>query len=200
MPPAAVESLGLTRGVRRYACLQPEFKLHPDMDDVFKGILEGDPQGEILLLTTRMSWTSLLKNRFQRSLGRLVQRVRFIPRMRHDQFLGMLVASDVCLDPLYFGGCNSSCEAMAFGKPIVTLPGNHLHGRFTAALYEELGIRDCIADTVADYIERALAIAQNRDAQEVMAREVRSRSALLFERKDITLALARFLEQKVAEA
>jgi protein O-GlcNAc transferase len=197
-PRASSDSSVLPSECRYYACLQAQFKLHPDMDDVFKAILERDVQGEIVLLDSRPSWSALLRRRLRRSLGEAVQRVRFLPSMRHDRFLATLSASAVLLDPLYFGGCNSSCEAMALGVPVVTLPGGYLHGRFTAALYSELGIEDCVVHTIDDYADRAVRLACDRDYRAAISSNILQRSDQLFDRKDLTLEFARFLEEKLA--
>lgn len=197
-PRLSADSFGLASGRRRYACLQAQFKLHPDMDEVFKGILERDPQGDVILLDSRPSWSALLRHRLQRKLGEAAQRVRFLPRLQHERFLAMLAVSDVSLDPLYFGGCNSSCEAMALGVPVVTLPGSHLYGRFTTALYEELGLQDGVADSIDDYAERAVRLARDRDYRATVSGEILRRSGVLFARKDLALEFARILEEKVS--
>lgn len=191
--------LGLPTDRRLYACLQAPFKLHPDMDAVFGRILDLDPEGEILLISGREAWSEQLRMRFSRTIGPNANRVRFLPMMNHVQYLNTLRASDVALDPLYFGGCNSSCEAMSLGVPVVTLPGQHLHGRFTLGLYGELGLRDCIASEVEGYVNLAMDIARDSGRRADLGREIAVRSEVLFERKDFTLATADVLEEIVAQ-
>jgi len=191
------ESLGLPADRTLYACLQMPFKLHPDMDEVLAAILERDPRAEIALLDRHPGWREKLRRRFARTLGAGAARIRFLPGMSQERYLATLAAADVVLDPLYFGGCNSSCEALALGAPVVTLPGTHLFGRFTLGLYEEMGLRDCVAGSAGDYVERAVRIATDRGYRDQLAREIEARSAVLFERRDITLAFAEFLERAV---
>jgi predicted O-linked N-acetylglucosamine transferase (SPINDLY family) len=190
---ASRESLGLPLGRSLYACLQTPFKIHPDMDAVLAAILERDPRAEIALLG-KHGPRDRLRRRFARAIGADAARIRFLPSMSHDRYLATLAAADVVLDPLYFGGCNSSCEALALGAPVVTLPGTHLFGRFTLGLYEEMGLRDCIVDSTDAYVDRAVQIATERDYREHLAREIGERSAVLFDRKDFTLAFAEFIE------
>ncbi len=192
--PASRESLGLPPGRPLYACLQVPFKLHPDMDAVLAAVLERDPRGEIALLDRHPGWREQLRRRFARTIGADAARIRFLPRMPRERYLATIAAADVVLDPLYFGGCNSSCEALALGVPVVTLPGTHLFGRFTLGLYEEMGLRDCIAGSTDAYVDRAVQIGTDRDYREHLAGEIGERSAVLFDRKDLTLAFAGFVE------
>ncbi len=195
------EELGLPEGRALYACLQAPYKLHPDFDEVLAGILDRDPTGEVLLLEARRpAWTEQLRARLSRSLGPALDRVRFLPRVRHQKFLAALAAVDVCLDPLYFGGCNSSAEAMALGVPVVTLPGSHLHGRFTLGLYAEMGFLDCVVPTADRYVELAVRLARDAELRAWASREIIQRSEVLFDRRDIALALGGFLEEAVLTA
>jgi protein O-GlcNAc transferase len=197
----ARETLGLPRDRNLYACLQPAFKLHPDMDAMFGAILERDPRAEIVLVEARASWSARLRRRLARSLGPDARRVRFIAHMKdYRRFLATLAAVDVSLDPLYFGGCNSSCESMAIGVPVVTLPGEHLYGRFTVALYAEMGLTECVAQSPEDYIERAVRIAGDPERRRSLSAEILRRGEVLFDRRDLARELARFLEEKLAKS
>jgi CRISPR-associated protein Csy1 len=196
--PATRESLGLASGQTFYACLQTPFKIHPDMDAVLAGILARDPRAEIALLG-RHALRDRLRRRFAETVGPDAARIRFLSNMPHDRYLAVLAAADVVLDPLHFGGCNSSAEALGLGVPVVTLPGTHLFGRFTLGMYEEMGLRDCVADSTDAYVDRAVQIATEPDRRAHLAREIGARSGVLFGRKDITLAFADFLEAEVRD-
>lgn len=42
------------------------------------------------------------------------------------------------------GGCTTTYEALAVGTPVVSWPGSALRGRFTKALLERAGLRQCV--------------------------------------------------------
>jgi protein O-GlcNAc transferase len=182
---------------RSYHCPQNLFKLHPDFDAALKAILERDPQGEIVLVESGRAWTAQLRQRLERSLGALAARVRIAPRMAHAEFLRHIAAADVILDPFYFGGCNSSCDAFALGAPVVTLPGFLLPGRFTLGLYREMGIEGAVARSPEEYVELALRIAGSRDE---LSAAILGKKDVLFERPDcgksLGAALLRIAEGK----
>ena len=90
------------------------------------------------------------------------------------------------LDPFYFGGCNSSCDAFALGAPVVTLPGFLLPGRFTLGLYREMGIEGAVARSPEEYVELALRIAGSRGE---LSAAILGKKDVLFERPDCGKAL-----------
>jgi len=76
---------------------------------------------------------------------------------------------DVALDPFPFSGSTASFEALWMGVPLVTLPGETMVSRWTAAMLAALGQRDWIARDRDDYI----AIAQKLAADTAGRRELR---------------------------
>jgi protein O-GlcNAc transferase len=196
-PPMTRDELGLPDNARLYACLQPAFKLHPDIDPVFARLLERDEKAQILVMAPKPYPAARLRERFARTLGENAARIRLLPGMAQARYHATMRAADVALDPLYFGGCNSSAEAMAFGVPLVTLPGDHLHGRFTFGLYREMGLDTCVAKDVDDYVDIACRLAGDGDARAVVSRDILERSGVLYDRRDITLAYADFLDEAI---
>lgn len=180
--------LGLPVDKHLYCCPQSLFKLHPDFDDALHAILERDHRAEVVLLESSRGMGEALRQRFHRSLDGMAGRVRFLPPMPQRDFHYLLAASDVVLDPFHFGGCNSSCEALALGAPVVTLPGTWLAGRFTAALYAEMGMSECTASSPQDYVERALRLACEADHRRQVGNAILERNNRLFQRPDAARA------------
>jgi predicted O-linked N-acetylglucosamine transferase (SPINDLY family) len=182
--------LGLPEGKHLYYCPQNLFKFHPDFDPAMKAILEGDPQAELVLLEfIREGVKEQLFRRLERTLGPLASRIRFIPRSAHRDFLQYIASADVILDPFHFGGCNSSCDALSLGVPVVTLPGAQLPGRFTLGLYREIGLDGCIARSADEYVEIALRLGRDAGFRSSMSEQISARCGRLFDRPDAALAL-----------
>lgn len=53
-------------------------------------------------------------------------------------------------------------QALAVGTPVVTLPSSLLGGRLTLALYQRLGVLDCVAKDAHDYVAIALKVGPRR--------------------------------------
>ena len=167
-----------------YFCPQSLFKLHPDFDRALKGILERDAKGEILLLGGNARWEEAIRARLARTLGEAARRVRFMPPASHAAFLGQIAAADVIIDPFHFGGCNTSCEALALGVPVVTLPSFQLPGRFTMGLYREIGIDACIARSEAEFVDLAIRLATEPERRRAVSQQIAERAGALFDRAD----------------
>jgi uncharacterized protein (TIGR03032 family) len=179
--PNLPSALGINIGANVYSCPQSLFKFHPDFDDVLCAILEQDPNGVIVGIEGRVpEWTDRLTARWNKTIPGVAERIKLLPSMPNEQFLNLLAASDVLLDPLHFGGGNSSYEAFACGTPVVTLQGDFLRGRITAAMYHKMGLADMVASSTDDYVAKAIAWGTDKDANRHARERIRERSSTLF--------------------
>ena len=143
----------------------------------------------MLLEFVREGVKEQLMRRLGRTLGPVASRIRFIPRSAHRDFLQYVAAADVILDPFHFGGCNSSCDALSVGVPVVTLPGAQLPGRFTLGLYKEIGLEGCVARSPEEYVDIALRLGRDAAYRRSVSEQITARCARLFDRPDAALAL-----------
>ena len=118
--------------------------------------------------------------RFSQTIPDALDRIIFVPRLSRPNYLNLLAVSDVMLDPVHFGGGNSSYEGLAMGLPIVTLPAEYLRGRITFALYKKMGFTDCVANDADDYVRIAVRLGTNHDERSAMRQRINSSSSVLF--------------------
>ncbi len=184
-----------------YACPQSLFKFHPDFDEVLGGILRRDPRGRLALIRGRYGhWDQQLQQRFAVTLPDVQERIHWLPPQGYDDFLNLNAVTDVLLDPLHFGGGNTSYEGLALGVPIVTLPTEFLRARITAALYQQLGVQDCVVSSPAEYIERAVQLGTDADYRRAVRGKIESVSEVLFENRAGVRAVEQFLREAVERA
>jgi protein O-GlcNAc transferase len=173
---------GLAGAGSLYGCPQSLFKFHPDDDNVLRGILEADPHGRIVVIEGRVpEWTNRLRSRWQRTLANVHDRIVFLPAIANDDYLRLLRICDVILDPLHFGGGNSSYEALAMGTPVVTLPSQFLRGRITAGLYRKMQMTECVVDTTDEYIALAVRLAKDPAFRQAIRSRIAAQSGVLFD-------------------
>ncbi|MEI6306499.1 MAG: hypothetical protein WCP33_06735 [Deltaproteobacteria bacterium] len=160
--PTRVE-LGLPETGTLYGCPQSLFKFHPEFDAVLAAIAEGDPMGFIIMIEGKYpAWVAQLKARWRKSFPVLLDRVLFLPQMPRERFIALQAIVDVLLDPIHFGGGNTFYEAMVFGTPMVTWPGQFMRSRIAAGGYWQMGIEDApIASSVEEYVSLALALGRD---------------------------------------
>ena len=194
-------ALGLPAGRHLYGCPQTLFKLHPDFDAVLAGILRGDPDGVLVMVKSRYaSWQRALTHRLRRTMPDVLDRVIFLEPLPFADFLALNAAVDVLLDPLYFGGGNTSFEGLAMGTPIVTQPGRFNRGRVTYALYRTMGVTDCVVESAQSYVAKALALGTDRAYRAEVSARIRAASPVLFESRPAVDALARFFREAIERA
>lgn len=189
---------GLAGDDHLYVCPQSLFKLHPDDDAVFRQIVERDPLARIVLIEGQQpTWARLLGQRLSQSMGKASERVQFVPRQPQPDFQRLLELADVLLDPLHFGGGNTSYEAFSVGTPIVTLPGGFLRSRITFALYRWMGIEDCIATDPGDYVKKAVRLGTDPLWREQVQAKILAEHHKLYENPAGVRDLEAFLIQTV---
>lgn len=191
---------GLADAAHIYMCAQQPFKLHPDFDQVMAGILREDPKGEIVLVEGRhANLTELLKQRFQKTAPDVAKRIRILPHMAWTDYLSLIAVSDVMLDPIHFGGANTSYEGLAMGIPVVTLPPRFLRGRHTLGCYLKMDMTECIAGSPQEYVNIALRLGTEKDYRRHVVRKIEERSQVLFGSGDMVQALGNFLVEMCAK-
>ena len=84
---------------------------------------------------------------------------------------------DIALDPFPYNGTTTTCEALWMGVPVVTLRGDRHGGRVGASLLSQIDLTDLIANSVEEYVEIALTLANNPGRLEELRRSLRPRMA-----------------------
>jgi predicted O-linked N-acetylglucosamine transferase (SPINDLY family) len=192
-------ALGLPDAAHLYVCPQSLFKMHPDFDAALRGILDADPHASLLFVEgPQPHWREILETRWRKSFD--FRRVRFLPRMPRADYLSCLAAADVVLDTFHFCGGHTSYEALALGKPVITLPGAFLRGRLTLAMLAQLGLDATVADNTDDYVRRAVAFGTDADLRTAFTRELAARRPLLFDDHRAVAAHERFFLDATAKA
>jgi protein O-GlcNAc transferase len=196
--PAPREGFGLNPGARLYVCPQSIYKFHPEFDGLLGEILRRDPQGRVVLIRWAYACADeLLRRRFAAAMPDVADRIDFIDRLQQAEFLGLLGAADVILDPIHFGGGHTSLDALALGTPVVTLPGQFLRGRITLGLYRKMGLMDCVAEDPQQYVSIAVRLGTDPDYRRQVQTRIRDANAALFEDRDSVRQLEAFFRECV---
>ena len=193
--------LGLPAGAHLYACPQSLFKIHPEFDELLAAILRRDPRGLVVLNRPSPVYhqhhAEQLQRRFQASFPDVADRVLFMPRLSHLDYLSLNLATDVLLDPLHFNGGNTSLKALALGTPIVTLPSSMMKGRLTLGLYRKMGVLDCVAASAEEYVERAVQLGTDAAYRRHISEKILAENGVLYEDVQAVRELEAFFRQAV---
>lgn len=169
--------MGLGPKNRIYLCANTPPKIHPAMDETFLELLRRDDNGTLVFLRGDYPPSRGLKLRLRQKLGKYYERVLFLPTLGKEDAHMLLQSVDCCLDSHPLCGMSSSFDAAMLGVPIVTLPAEIPFGRWTAAIYEYIGIYDLTAANRQEYVEIALRLAADKDWRELKSLELKEKSS-----------------------
>jgi predicted O-linked N-acetylglucosamine transferase (SPINDLY family) len=180
--PRGREYFGLGKNQHIYLFAHQIGKFHPDFDYVVAGILRRDESAVVAV--TRDRWGNAadrLRARLEGTIPDVAGRIVFVPRQSHDDYRSLLQASDVLLDPLYYGGVNATYDGFALGKPIVTMATDFHIGRYTYGCYKKMGVTGCIAAGIDEYIDISVRTGMDADYRDALTEEIMAASAVLYE-------------------
>jgi CRISPR-associated protein Csy1 len=175
--------LGLGPESRIYLCANTPPKIHPAMDDIFYDLLERDQTGFLVLLRSEFPPVRTLKIRLREKLGKYYDRIIFLPTLSKEDAHLLLQSVDCCLDSYPLCGMSSSFDGAMLGVPIVTLPCDIPFGRWTAAIYEYIGVSGLTAKDREDYIDIATRLASDKIWRHQLSIEIKEKSSCYVESK-----------------
>lgn len=107
------------------------------------------------------------------------------------------VLSDVYLDTPTWSGGRSTLEAVACNLPIVTIPGEFMRSRHSAAILRQLGVTETIAGNENEYVQIAARLALDRDWRKSVVARMQSGFGRLFNDRSCVAALEAFFQNAV---
>ncbi len=83
-------------------------------------------------------------------------RIQFLTRINSiEKHLESYNSIDIALDTFPYNGTTTTCEALWMGVPVLSLIGDRHASRVGNSLLSQVGLVDWVADSEADYIEKA---------------------------------------------
>ena len=151
-------------GAPVFLCAQSLFKLLPRHDRLYPEIAARVGACRFWFIAHGVP---ALSERFRRRLGRAFAAhgldadayCQILPRLSQAEFLGLNRMADVVLDSVSWSGGNTTFDAVAEDKPIVTLPGPLMRSRVSAAILGMMGIEKTVAADTDDYVAIAARLA-----------------------------------------
>ncbi|ODN43755.1 tetratricopeptide repeat protein [Piscirickettsia litoralis] len=175
-----LEPQGLPEG-NLYMLHHSHFKIHFEMDEVIKEICKKDKEAKILIGSRPFYATLItLKTRLKEALGDdIFKQVVTLPTISVNELCSILRKSHVMLDSFYFSAGTTASESIYSCLPIVTYP-NIKTSHITKVVEEIYQLLDsdllkkyCIAESKTDYINKAVAIAKNKDLNQELSHEIK---------------------------
>lgn len=201
VPPARRSDFGLPESGALYYCTQTLFKFQRDFDDILRQILEGDPDGWLLLIEDKFpARTRQVDERLADTLGACHDRVIWVPRLSKQRFFQLMTLSAVTLDTTRFTGGNTTLQSLGLGVPVVTLPAPYVRGRLTLGWLAQAGLMEMCARDPEDYARIAVRFGLDPAWRAEVVQRIEAAQPRLFGRFDVVEEIQDFLTQAVAAA
>ncbi|KAL7541863.1 hypothetical protein ACHAXR_011861 [Thalassiosira sp. AJA248-18] len=176
-----------------YLCMQKPFKFQPEFDELVCGVMAKDPNGWIVLhREISPANQEVFEKRLKRN-GCNLSQITFLDQMPHHRLLALHRESTVVLDSYPAGGDTTTREVLEMGKPLVTLPGLLLGGRWSLGYMSNIGLKEStkkalIASSPDEYVKLAVQLASDDAFREMVEADIRKSVKNLFQRDDAVVA------------
>lgn len=159
-------------------------KVNEPMLALWAQILTRVPKSRLLIKARALNSDSTRRRLtdFFASRGVSTDRLELLAWTDYDKRHAAIAASDIALDTFPYHGTTTTCEVLWDGVPTVTLEGCTHVSRVGVSIMKNVGLDELIATNEADYVEKAVALANDPARLARLRREARermSRSALL---------------------
>jgi len=185
-----------------YLCSQNILKMMPKHDFLFARILQAVSDSEIWFI---QSPREDITKTFKKRLAKVCQsygvdfnsRCLMLPRLGKAEFCYVNENADVMLDTCFWSGCNTTFETLVHGTPVITLPGNTMRGRHTAAILKMHGMTELICSDEKEYVLLAAKLANDPEFYLETKSKISAIQSQLFGDSTVISALERFFEQSL---
>jgi protein O-GlcNAc transferase len=204
--PIERSELGLRPGAVGYWCCQSLPKYLPQYDHVFARIARevGDCQFTFIEFAGGPQINRIFKARLDRAFSAVGLRAAdfcvVLPRLDPGRYASALGQCDVMLDSIGWSGCNSTLESLPHNLSVVTMPGELMRGRHTAAILERMGIRETTARNLEEYVAIAIRLGRDRPWRAAIAERIVSSKHLIYRDRACIARLEEFLEAAARRA
>lgn len=164
----------LERGFMTFGCLNNPCKLTPAASSLWAGVLKALPGARMLLLAYPGRHRERLARQFA-ALGIDAGRLDFVSFRRREEYLRSYHDIDICLDTFPYNGHTTSLDAFWMGVPVITRVGETCAGRAGLSQLHQLGLTDLAAASDQEFIDCAVALAQNLPRLARLRQELRTR-------------------------
>ena len=162
-PRPARGAAGLPEDALAFCNFNQFSKIEPTVFEVWMRLLNAVPGSVLWLIAWMADGVGNLRLAAERH-GVAPDRLVFAPLEPYRQHLARIGLADIVLDTLFHTGGPTTLDALKTGVPVLTRRGETPAARVGASLLTAAGAADLIAEDIAAYERRALALANDSAA------------------------------------
>ncbi len=155
-------------------------KINPVIAQLWAEVLKADTSSR-LLLKIKGGDEDRIKDRYYLLFEQFAvdrSRIDIIGWKSPIEHLQLYSGVDIALDTYPYNGTTTTCEALWMGVPVISLLGDKHHAsRVGLSILTRVGLKFFAASTPSEYVAKAVALAQNRQALAQIRSSMRARIA-----------------------
>ena len=161
------------RGYVTFGVFNHYRKFTGSMLRAWQQILEQVPDARLLMKGQAMGSHSLMDEAYHemRDRGFDMDRVCFEPASL--DYMERYLDVDIALDTYPYPGGGTTLDALYMGVPVISLYGERRNTRFGLSMLRAVGLEELAADTIEEYIGRAVALARDEELLDILHRNLR---------------------------
>lgn len=160
-----------------FACYQNVRKINQGVLQCWSRILAASPHAQLRIQSKELS-NDQTKTRFIDRLNQVgidTRRVNLVDGMSRSDYFASYAEVDVLLDTFPYPGGTTTAEALWMGVPTLTLAMPGMLGRQGEALLANAALKDWIAYSEEEYVQKAISLAHSDGQQRQELADLRSR-------------------------
>lgn len=175
VPPApSRSSCGLPAEAMVFCCFNNSYKLNPRSVSRALAVLRQVP-GSVLWLLSGPGRADQRLRAFAATQGVTPERLVFMAKQPHADYLARLRHADLFLDTNPYNAHTTASDAIWAGCPVLTRPGDTFASRVAGSLNHHLGMPTMNVDSDEEFVARAVALGQDRQALAALRSELAQR-------------------------
>lgn len=161
-PPSRAEC-GLPEQGTVFACFNNSYKLNQAAFARLMLILQQVPNSVLWLLSGPEGTDDRLRAAAA-AAGIAAERLVFLSRLPHAQYLAHYIHADLFLDTLPYNAHTTASDALWAGCPVLTSTGRTFAGRVASSLLHDLGLPELACEDEESFIAMATQLGNDREA------------------------------------
>ncbi|KAB7765157.1 tetratricopeptide repeat protein [Xanthomonas maliensis] len=161
--PPSRTACGLPEHGAVLCCFNNSYKLTPRSVARMLAVLRAVPDSVLWLLSGPGRADQRLRTAAH-AQGVDPQRLVFMPKLPHAQYLARYRHADLFLDTLPYNAHTTASDALWAGCPVLTTPGDSFAARVAGSLNHHLGLEDMNVADDAAFVEKAVTLATDAHA------------------------------------
>ncbi len=172
--PASKGAPSKQRGWVLFGVFNQYAKVKDEMLLAWKEILRRVPRSRLLLKSFVLESPEAAEAAYQRlkALGLPMERVILEPATKN--FMERYLDVDIALDTYPWPGGGTTCDTLYMGVPVVSRYGERRSSRFSYGILKNVGLGELTAETVDEYVEKAVALALDEELLDTLHKNLRN--------------------------